>query len=1288
MSFAVFSPNEYAGMVTLSIDENSLNNLVKLYIHSSPTDLGTASAILNKLPQSSSFSMDVNSLYFHNFMLSLEGETASLKATAVINGESEIVSLFHSSVSTANLSGRLGLSLSDGDLISFVDENHVSTTDVDMELCLTEMKLTNVELHTSTDFSLADLVFPGMTTLTDALISSDLVEDYLKDTLNYILESDRSNMARLANGKTLLNSACFSITKDFTTSYPKFADDFSIIHSGVKIENDEIIAYGCPVLKPLAGDNVYIGDFPCGTVVYKFHAYTGKSAGAGTDAGIKVTLCGKDYNGIPGRCVKGTLNGDTEKNGISFARVEFPYLLVDDFSIVVENDDSGSGSAWYLDSVTVDAVLPNNKIAFHKWFPADKWIGGSNPNIYTLDYNASPHVYEFNVVTGEIGNMDGAGTNADVVAEICDVNNKCLLFNLDRDGYDDFEAGDTDSYTFVTDEALDDIKSLKIHWLYGVSSGWPDIKEQYWYLNSVTYKHYVLTENGAYMPKEEQYFPFHQWFDCGSSLGSAYLTTKYCKLDISKLREVKALNKTVYGHLEIVAERANPSNLTEYAIVINTANSDGAGTNSDITMKIEGCSGAVESFNLDNTLNNFEKGDTDVFWVLGNKDLKGIRKVTITSDGSGSGSEWIVDQILIDPNVYVDGEKIPYVGPISYLDDSTNNGTVVKVIKAIDEDNSLSWETGTCPNVTTPLFTKNEFDVLPGETVTIPVLYAPAGAHVVLNLATSIKPIYSSTNVLKFRIPENTPVGEYSNSVVIEGFSYGVTIRVLNPKPVLDDIAITTVEPGSTFEVKAHNINDSSRFYLGDNLLTVFMIKDRGVVLTVPENIKDGRYNFRIVSNEWDEVFDETISVINDFYPVVYSVSKTSVRIGDVVDIVGKKFGNDKDDVLVDFGGVLAEIISVSENKISVKIPTGLHGDKIPMHMSRKGNSAMEKFEFSIVSQPSFFSFDDKSRPWTNDDGKLRYDSTIKVGETGSSLEVLGGGYTFIRSPLFNTYELDLTSNRLMVDIWVPKIQVNPYWYGDFQLFVDIPSANIYNAYVGINVLTGLAPGWNTVTFEFDEQVFGALSSNHPNAQLIFALNVNNNPENYRIDNIRFDSKSGNDANEHVVAGTELNAYSVSFMSFDNANDWNSPGNELLSVSSPKQEGEGALGIYGNGYMVIKSRNFSPSELENVSNTISVNLYIPNPQPNVYWVGTLEMSVNCPANGINDKTIGQKNLTGLPRDVFNSIQYTLPMDVISALTYGTGSCNISLILNVNQGSGLYVFDNMGFVNAIEIAKAW
>ena len=905
--------------------------------------------------------------------------------------------------------------------------------------------------------------------------------------------------------------------------------------------------------------------------------------------------------------------------------------------------------------------------------------------VYVSDAPCESVTYDILVYTAK--EIDHAGTDSYIVATVCDVYGKCLSFNLNKDNYDDFEAGDIDTYSIVTNEKLAEVKTLTLHNIY--SEDHPG-----WYVKDVWYSHYSFPENIDHSLKDGQGFMFRQWLARGETKDAFYTETtdNLGKWLNGQPVHIETVNSSFLPVIyDIHATRKVEDNFGYY-VEIKTQSGGSSGTDANILLTLEGCSGEIQTYDLNDDVNNFEKGDLDIFQLSGVKDLKGIKKISLYNNGSGDGPGWNPEWITVRPETYY--------GPTLLGYDATSGIGVYNrpynfpITDAIGK--KQTWTSGelSCPDVLTPSIVAAAPEVHPGDYVKFYGYNLSENLDFTLKLAVDVKPVSVTRDYVMFRVPDDTPFGDYVGDVVngvgagavfINGSVQLAYVKVRGQKPVLDGIAIKVAEPGSAFEATIRNITASSLFYLGNIQLKTLSLSKNSVVLQIPRDMEDGVYRFRALSNGWDVTYDETIEIINSKVPHVSSISETVVYTGQVVDIVGKNFGDDAKSIKVMVGDKEAEIKSLDNEKITISIPTGVSGKDVVVTVTREDITAPEKLTIEIKSLPWFMSFDDPERPWTCDNAELTLDNTVKYGDFGYSLKIHGEGYKYIVSPVFNTYELGAVSDELLIDIWVPEEQTNPYWKGDVQLSVNIPAAGLYNAWVGQVLLTDLEAGWNTLSFKLNQDVYNAFAGDYPNATIAVILNANQNAEDFRIDNMRFGGDINLRTNEHVVAGTIVDVYSVDFMSFDNINDWNIAGQNLLFVESPKMEGLGATGIIASGFSELKSRSFTPSELDYVSNTISMDVYVPNPQPNDYWVGDISMTLNCPDSDINSLYLGRVDLTHMFREEYNNVQFSLPDEAVAALRYGVGECSFSIYLNVNNGAGMFLFDNMGFVNILQVA---
>ncbi len=151
-----------------------------------------------------------------------------------------------------------------------------------------------------------------------------------------------------------------------------------------------------------------------------------------------------------------------------------------------------------------------------------------------------------------------------------------------------------------------------------------------------------------------------------------------------------------------------------------------------------------------------------------------------------------------------------------------------------------------------------------------------------------------------------------------------------------------------------------------------------------------------------------------------------------------------------------------------------------------------------------WLSFEDEGRPWSVGSGAVDLSTPSgNASHLDRALQIDGCGYALINSPLFSTAEL-ASGNHLAFDVQLPDIQQNPYWLGDAQLLLSIPSAGIYNAWIGIASFSGLTTGeWHTLTMDTPAYIQAALATPAHDAQLHIGYNSGNCLAPALLDNLR-----------------------------------------------------------------------------------------------------------------------------------------------------------------------------------------
>ncbi|HEX3047096.1 MAG TPA: C25 family cysteine peptidase [Bacillota bacterium] len=157
-------------------------------------------------------------------------------------------------------------------------------------------------------------------------------------------------------------------------------------------------------------------------------------------------------------------------------------------------------------------------------------------------------------------------------------------------------------------------------------------------------------------------------------------------------------------------------------------------------------------------------------------------------------------------------------------------------------------------------------------------------------------------------------------------------------------------------------------------------------------------------------------------------------------------------------------------------------------------------------------------------------------------------------------------------------------------------------------------------------------------------------------------------------------------LSFENPEKPWTPGSTNVTLSQDttlKTEGTASLKLNGTGYMIINSSVFSSPEIGTYSNQLSLDVYLPDPPTTPYWLGTVDLIFTAPSAGIYNQSAGQVQLTNLYVGQWNTIQFSLPANIVSLFSGSYSDIQISLAVNTSQvASNPYRLDNLRFTGTL------
>lgn len=261
----------------------------------------------------------------------------------------------------------------------------------------------------------------------------------------------------------------------------------------------------------------------------------------------------------------------------------------------------------------------------------------------------------------------------------------------------------------------------------------------------------------------------------------------------------------------------------------------------------------------------------------------------------------------------------------------------------------------------------------------------------------------------------------------------------------------------------------------------------------------------------------------------------------------------------------------------------------------------------------------------------------------------------------------------------------------EYQATITSPSGTITNV-----TLNDLGQNGDATA---NDGIYSANYSNFPeNGQYIYNVYATNSQGDafYAIDGVEYEiagpgytfdtvyvSENFSRTNYKVIhvtdAGQTPDSTSL-MMDFEDASLWSIiwTSGVLRDEGTIRSNGNASLEIQGNYYQQIKSIDVSTESLQPVSNRVALDVFVGESQTNPWWIGQVQLLVNCPSAGIYNQHIGVAELTGRPMDQFSTVDFVIPPNVMQVLNGVYEDFSFSIVINTNAGTGSYFFDNMRF----------
>lgn len=153
-------------------------------------------------------------------------------------------------------------------------------------------------------------------------------------------------------------------------------------------------------------------------------------------------------------------------------------------------------------------------------------------------------------------------------------------------------------------------------------------------------------------------------------------------------------------------------------------------------------------------------------------------------------------------------------------------------------------------------------------------------------------------------------------------------------------------------------------------------------------------------------------------------------------------------------------------------------------------------------------------------------------------------------------------------------------------------------------------------------------------------------------------------------------------LGFESADAWgpisweNNPIIKVLSTDS--KEGSSSLAITADGYRTLIS---GPVDQSVIGGTGAIRWWmkVSSSQPNPWWMGQVQIYLECPSRGFWNQTVGVVDLLSVAKDQWVEQSLTLPTQLANAIRGATFS-DLRVILTVNTvpGAGALQFDDLRF----------
>ncbi|KFQ27750.1 Lipoxygenase homology domain-containing protein 1, partial [Merops nubicus] len=386
-------------------------------------------------------------------------------------------------------------------------------------------------------------------------------------------------------------------------------------------------------------------------IVYNVAVVTGDIRGAGTNSKIHVILHGSKGLKNSGKIF--LEGGEFERARTDLFNVEIAALLSPLSRVTIGHDNCGVSSGWFCEKVVVYCPFTGIEQTFPcgKWLDEDEGDGLIERELYEMvslrQRRLKKNPWSLWIWTSDIKN---AGTDATIFFQVYGDKGKSDEMKLDNNS-DNFETGQTDKFMIELPD-LGTFYKLRI---------WHEKRNPFagWHLNKVT-----LLKT---LTKEKYSFNCGRWLDINED-------------DNEIVRELPAEGSLVTEVMPVI----------KYRVTVCTGTVSGSGTDANVFVCLigdQGDTGERVLYNCINTVNKFEKGNADEFFVEA-VTLKQVRRVRIGHDGKGGSSGWYLAKVIVREEGQPESEAVEFPC-YRWLDKNEDDGQIVRELVPAGESPML-----------------------------------------------------------------------------------------------------------------------------------------------------------------------------------------------------------------------------------------------------------------------------------------------------------------------------------------------------------------------------------------------------------------------------------------------------------------------------------------------------------------------------------------------------------------------------------------------------------------------